>query len=126
MHTPVTEFLVLKRRQRQIRQQDLAKMINVGPSYISAVEGGRRLPRSKAFWKQVSNALKLDESEDRTLQEALRRSAPTLKIPTETSLAIREILFDLVERGDTLPPALLEIVRIATRASPTRLGKELP
>lgn len=70
--------------------------------------------------------MNLDANEETALQEALRRSAPTLKIPTETSPAIREILFDLVDRGDTLPPALLDIVRIATRASPTRLGKEQP
>jgi len=101
-------------------------MVDVGPSYISAVEGGRRLPRSKTFWKQVAKALNLDANEETALQEALRRSAPTLKIPTETSPAIREILFDLIDRGDMLPPALLEIVRIATKASPTRLGKEQP
>ncbi|MEQ1661880.1 MAG: helix-turn-helix transcriptional regulator [Thiobacillus sp.] len=126
MHTPVTEFLVLKRRQRQIRQQDLAKILNVVPSYVSAVEGGRRLPRSKAFWKQVSKALNLNASEEQDMQEAIRRSAPTLKIPSETSQEIREILFDLVDRGDTLSPALIEIVRIATKASHSRLGKERP
>lgn len=126
MHTPVTEFLILKRRQRQIRQQDLARMIEVGASYISAVEGGRRLPRSKAFWTRVSMALNLSKNEEQDMHEAIRRSAPTLKVPTETSPTVREILFDLVDRGDTLPTALLEIVRIATRVSPSGLGKEQP
>lgn len=100
-------------------------MINVGPSYISAVEGGRRLPRSKVFWKQISKALNLDEREEMELQEALRRSAPTLKIPPGTSPSVREILFDLADRGDALAPDLLEIIQIATRANSTRPRKEM-
>lgn len=126
MNTPLAEFIVLKRRQRKLRQQDLAGRLGVGASYLCAVEGGRRLPRSKIFWKHVSQALGLDESEDRALLEALRRSAPTLKIPTGTSKEIRDILFDLADHGDSLPDELLEIVRIAAKASQDGLRKEKP
>lgn len=123
MLTPITEFLVVKRRQRKLQQQEFAKMLGVGPSYVSAVESGRRLPRAKSFWQQVSRSLALNDAEECAMQEALRRSAPTLKIPPGTSKEIRDILFDLVDHGDSLSDELLEIVQIAAKGRHVRARK---
>lgn len=111
----LSEFLILKRRENSLRQQDLARQLGIGSSYLSAVEAGRRLPKSTTFWEKPSQVLKLDDEDKRTLHQMLRQSKSTLSIPPDTNPEVREILCDLVDFGGQLSPDQLAIIKIATQ-----------
>lgn len=114
----LSEFLILKRRQNHLRQQDLARQLGIGSSYLSAVESGRRLPKSTTFWNKLSEVLRLDDDDRQMLHQILQQSKSTLRIPPDTNPQVREVLFDLVEFGNQLTPDQLAIIRIATRPKP--------
>lgn len=111
----LSEFFILKRHQKHLRQQDLARQLGVAPSYISSIESGRRVPKSEVFWEKLNAALELDVEEQHALHQILRSSNSSLTIPPDIHPEIRELLFDLVDFGNQLSQDQLDIIKIAAK-----------
>jgi transcriptional regulator with XRE-family HTH domain len=111
----LSEFLLLKRHQHYLRQQDLARQLGVAPSYLSAIESGRRIPRSDAFREKLTAALDLSDEEQKVLHRIVRSSNPSLAIPPNIRPEVRELLFDLVDYGNQLSQDQLAILQIAAK-----------
>lgn len=114
----LSDFLVLKRHQIGLRQQDLARQLGVTASYLSSIESGRRVPRSVAFWQNLTTVLKLGDDDQHLLHQMLRASNPNLTIPQDLLPEVRELLYDLAEFGNQLSSDQLAIIKLAARPRP--------
>lgn len=117
----MTTFSILLRQLRQIRsvrQKELAARIRVHPSYLSALECGKKLPPSgEEFVSRIGLALDLTEEERRSLSEeaAASRKFHTLQTHAESPLAA-EIICILLSKQRTLRPSqFVEIRQILER-----------
>ncbi len=111
----LSDFMILKRHQNRLRQQDLARQLGVTASYLSSIESGRRVPKSTIFWQNLIAALKLGDDDQHLLHQMLRASNPNLTIPPDLLPEVRELLYDLAEFGNQLRSDQLAIIKLAVR-----------
>ncbi len=64
-------YLAALRRKRRLRQKQVAAASNLDPSYVAALENGRRVPPREDVMTKLFEALNLSEAE----KEELHRTA---------------------------------------------------
>lgn len=85
--TPFGSFLESVRRTRGLQQTELASLLGINPSYISAIERGKKGPPSVRVLRKIKIALSMTDIESQALDLAAEQSERTIKLPKNTSLA---------------------------------------
>jgi len=62
--TPFGRYLTTLRLNRRVKQKELAEALDVDPSYISAIESGKKAPPSNKAIQEIVIALKLPRDEE--------------------------------------------------------------
>lgn len=100
--TPFGESLEKFRREKNLKQVDLARLVGIEPSYISLMERGYKGPPSQDILKQISIKLKLKDHETQILLRDAAISENTFKIPPGISRSEFELLHRLKARLGSL------------------------
>lgn len=100
--TPFGESLEKLRRERNLKQVDLARLVGIEPSYISLMERGYKGPPSSDVLKRISVTLKLKAHETQKLLRDAAISESNFKIPPGTSRSEFELLYRLKARLGSL------------------------
>jgi transcriptional regulator with XRE-family HTH domain len=93
--TPFGESLEKFRRDKNLKQIELARLVGIEPSYVSLMERGYKGPPSADVLKRIAVALKLKNHEVQKLQRDAEISESNFKIPLSTSRAEFELLHRL-------------------------------
>lgn len=91
------------RRKNKLKQKQVAYEAAMDPSYVAALENGRRFPPRKSLMTRLAKAVKANEQEERELLRAamLSEIARELKEYTE-QLAGAELAMEILELSSVL------------------------
>lgn len=90
------------RKERSIKQVELAQLLGIEQSYISAMERGHKGPPSDALLEKIASVLKLPRIEKRQLLHDAEISKLAFKIPQKTTRSEFELLHKLRKHLGTL------------------------
>jgi transcriptional regulator with XRE-family HTH domain len=93
--TPFGECLEQLRRNRGLKQVELAELISVKASYISVLERGHKGAPSKFILRKIIEKLHLSEQEQKKLLHDAEISDFTFKIPIGISRSEFELIHQL-------------------------------
>lgn len=93
--TPFGERLEQLRRERGLKQVELAELVGIKASYVSVLERGHKGAPSKYVLKKIIEKLHLSEQEQKALLHDAEISDFTLKIPTGISRSEFELIHQL-------------------------------
>ncbi|MCS4309671.1 transcriptional regulator with XRE-family HTH domain [Rheinheimera pacifica] len=93
--TPFGQSLEKIRRDRGLKQFELADLIDIKASYVSVLERGHKGPPSKFIIRKIIEKLQLTEEEKQTLLHDAEISAYTFTIPYGISRSEFELLHQL-------------------------------
>lgn len=113
--TPFGNELSTLRRKRKIQQQELAERLNVQPSYVSAMENGKKGPPSIPILNLLLDALELNPEEARSLEATIELSDRNLRLPESASLEEFKFLSELRKRVGSLSNEELKIMTYTLR-----------
>lgn len=117
--TPFGNALSLLRRSRKLQQRELAERIGVQPCYVSAIEGGKKGPPSKAVLQNIVKSLQLSPEEVSELQSTIGPSERVFRVPESVSLEEYAFLWELRQRLGSLSGK-----EVAIMSHVLRLGAE--
>lgn len=109
--TPFGTYLESLRRSRRMKQCDLAKIIGINPSYISAIESGSKAPPSHQITRAIADALELSQKEEFLLWEYAEQSIRVLRIPEDLPLEEYAVINDLKKAFGSLDQKQIAIIR---------------
>ncbi len=98
------------RRQRGLRQNQLAKTLGCEPSYISALENNLKPPTNRALLSRLATALDLDDSEREMLDQSIRDSQSRYTLPSNVPVEVFYLCKKLWAQIDALKPAQVKII----------------
>lgn len=107
-----------------LRQFEMAERLGYEQSYVSAIEVGIKGPPPKKFVSLLIDNLKLDESWQARLWDALELSQRKIVLPNETPEAVYRLCNELRLQLDQLHPTQVELIRIALKL-PRKLATEV-
>lgn len=113
--TPFGNALSQLRRSRKLQQRELAERIGVQPCYVSAIEGGKKGPPSKAVLQNIVESLELSPEEISELQSTIGPSERVFRVPESISLEEYAFLWELRQRLGSLSGEELAIMTNALR-----------
>ena len=110
------EYLCLVRKRKELRQNTVAIACGIDPSYLAAMESGRRSPPNRELLEQIISAINLDGLQARTLRrlaysESLERHFENFG-PSDWPESLR----DVVPQIAALPDEQLAAVRLFLQA----------
>lgn len=100
--TPFGKRLEKLRRERNLKQIELANLVGIKASYVSVLERGHKGAPSKAILERIIQKLELDDHERQALIKDAEISDFTFKVPKGTSSSEFELLHKLRSRLGTL------------------------
>lgn len=113
--TPFGLALIELRQARSLRQNQLAELLHIDPSYLCGLESGRKGPPSKDFVKRVQRVLDLDDIETLKLEQEARLSRRKYEIPSGAKPAEYKLVSMLINRVGQLKQtqinAMIEILK---------------
>lgn len=109
--TPFGLFLQDIRRDRRLAQKQLAGLLDVDQSYLSGLESGRKGTPPASMIGRLTEALKLDENEVRSLNEAVVRSRRKVEIPLRADPAEYDMMHQLADKLGYLCPAQIRAIK---------------
>lgn len=119
--TPIGSFLESVRRARGLQQTELANLLGINPSYISAIERGKKGPPSVRILRRIKIVLSMTDIESQALDLAVEQSERTIKLPKNTSLAEYAFISALSRRLGSLTreeiDAMACILRLGEKAN---------
>lgn len=119
--TPFGYFLEKVRRVRGLQQTELAILLGINASYISAMERGKKGPPSPGIQQKIKSSLSLSIIESQELDLAVEQSDRVIKLPENTSLAEYSFVSALNRRIGSLSQEELDamecILRLGERAN---------
>lgn len=124
--SPFSSVMHELRVSHDLRQFELAELLGYEQSYVSALEVGIKGPPPKKFVSLLIDNLKLDESWQTRLWDALELSQRKIVLPNETSESIYKLCNELRLQLDHLHPTQVELIRIALRLPRTMTKEVLP
>lgn len=115
--TPFGQYLEQIRRDRRLSQKQLAYALDINPSYVSALETGKKSPPTEVILQKLISSLSLDKQEQDTLWDVVELSQTTRKIPN--SVTCDELVFirQLWQHLGTLSPEQLAIMNNTLKLS---------
>jgi transcriptional regulator with XRE-family HTH domain len=108
--TPFGCYLESLRRNRRLKQKDIAEMIGVNPSYISAMESGKKGPPSDDLIRSLAESLNLSTSEDILLWDYAAQSVQALRIPDNLPVEEYAVINGLQQAFGTLSKGQITII----------------
>lgn len=103
--TPFGHYLETVRRARDMQQTELANLLGIDPSYISALERGKKGPPSENILQKIKTLLSLSDIESKELDLAVAQSERVIRLPNNTSLAEYALISTLRRRIGSLSDA---------------------
>lgn len=100
--TPFGNVLSQLRRSRKLQQRELAEQVGIQPCYISAMEGGKKGPPSKAVLQKLIETLELSPEEAQSLESSVGPSERVFRVPDNVCLEEYEFLWELRQRLGSL------------------------
>lgn len=115
--TPFSTFLIKFRQERGLRQNQMASLLGVEQSYLSALESGQKPPPRKVKLDYIAQKLELNETQTQDLALAAKISEKTIKIPKTVKLQTQEMchLFQMVL--PQISDKQVQIIRLALELS---------
>jgi transcriptional regulator with XRE-family HTH domain len=113
--TPFGNALSQLRRSRKLQQRELAERIGVQPCYVSALEGGKKGPPSKAVLHNIFESLELTPEEIQSMERTIGPSERVFRVPDRVSLEECAFLWELRQRLGSLSGEELAIMTNALR-----------
>ena len=117
--SPFSKLLVEIRQKRGLRQNQMANLLGLEQSYLSALECGHKPPPKNDKLNYLVNKLNLGEEQANSLRLAANWSARNINIPNTVSMQKLE-MFDLLR--DVLPKISdkqLQIIKLTLELSQT-------
>ncbi|GAC1406722.1 MAG: hypothetical protein NVSMB6_03350 [Burkholderiaceae bacterium] len=108
--TPFSVFIQDLCRSRQMRQKELAYLIGVDPSYLSALASGRKGIPGIAIVKKLEEAAKLTNEEKVALQESIKFSKMRYSMPTQADPRAYEMVWKIFDSVSHLKPAQINAI----------------
>ena len=109
--TPLTLELNPLIHLKRIRQKDLANMLGVDPTYLSAVINGRKNPPGEAFFDKLRDKLDLSEEESKRLEQAISYSQKRYLMPDHAEPYQYELAWHFMNMLETLKPGQASAIR---------------
>jgi len=100
--TPFGHYLETVRRARDMQQTELANLLGIDPSYISAIERGKKGPPSADILQRIKTVMSLSDIESKELDFAVKQSGRVIRLPNNTSLAEYALISTLSRRIGSL------------------------
>ena len=123
MTSPFAESLRRLRRERHLRQRDLARTLSVDQSYVSALETGTKGPPSAHFTERLAETLELSAEETEELKGALRTSERKFELDADAPQDVYRLLHDLRTYARRLTHLQIETIRnVMAMCQPEFLG----
>lgn len=108
--TPFGLFLQDIRRDRRLAQKQLAGLLEVDQSYLSGLESGRKGVPPASMVGRLTEALKLNEEEVRSLNEAVVQSRRKVEIPLRADPAEYTMIHRVADKLGYLCPAQIRAI----------------
>ena len=99
--------------QRGLRQIDMANLIGLEPSYLSALECGHKPPPSKKRLDYLLANLNLDDAEEKAIIQAAKVSSNKIIIPKKAKMQTLEVCQLFQEVLPRISDLQLEIIKFA-------------
>lgn len=113
--SPFAYFLKTVRKNRRLRQNQLAELLGYEPSYISSLERSEKGPPKEDFIRRLINGLYLDEAEQADLQKALKLSRRQIALPPKANVEEYGLIHELEPQLGQLSPLQIHLIRLALR-----------
>lgn len=113
--TPFSDYLFQLRRNRGLRQRELADILGVEQTYLSALEAARKDPPSPEQVARFAMALELTEEEHADLLYAAQISKRKLELPEDTNRAEYQLVHELVNNLGGLSDDQISVIRTVLR-----------
>jgi transcriptional regulator with XRE-family HTH domain len=113
--TPFSDYLFQLRRNRGLRQRELADILGVEQTYLSALEAARKDPPSPEQVARFAMALELTEEEHADLLYAAQISKRKLELPEDTNRAEYQLVHELVNSLGGLSDDQISVIRTVLR-----------
>lgn len=100
--SPISKFLRILRIERGENAKQMSDRLNISPSYLSAIENGKRSIPAR-FQSTLISAYELNAEKQREFKKAVEQSSNTIKIDFSESLnsaktaKVKQIIFSLVK-----------------------------
>lgn len=111
--SPFAIYLRALRKQRGLRQNELARRLGYEPSYISALERSDKGPPKQDFVDRLIRILALSDEEQLALSQALRLSRRQISLPFRASEREYVLLHQLEPQLGRLTPLQIHFIELA-------------
>jgi transcriptional regulator with XRE-family HTH domain len=108
--TPFSTLLSDLCHSRRILQKQLARQLDVDPSYLSALTSGRKGVPGDAFLQKLGTALGLTEVERQALRESIKISQEKYRIPKKVHQNFYLVAWKMFNAAENLPEAKLNVI----------------
>jgi transcriptional regulator with XRE-family HTH domain len=115
-HVTFSEYLCLLRKRKELRQNAVAIASGIDPSYLAALEGGRRSPPNRELLDRIVSALGLDELQAQTLRRLAYSDSLERHFKSFGPSDWPESLQDIVPQIAALPDGQLAALRLFVQA----------
>ncbi len=109
--SPFGRYLQLLRINRQIKQKDLAFIVGINASYISAIEQGHKSPPSKHVRQKITASLKLSIEEAKLFEGYAVQSMKEISLPDNLSADAYVLMYELQNELSHLSIGQINVIR---------------
>lgn len=109
--SPFASLLNEMRKQRGLRQFELAELLGYEKSYISSLEIGTKGPPTQEFIEKLISTLQLDAEEQTFLYAAFNASQRKFVLEPDSPAETYWLISELRERIDALHPVQIKMIR---------------
>lgn len=111
--SPFASYLRALRKQRGLRQKELAHLLGYEASYWSALERSDKGPPKQDFINRLIRGLELTEEEQAILAQALRLSRRHISLPSRASEREYTLIHQLEPQLGHLSPLQIQLIELA-------------
>lgn len=122
--TPFAELLRRYRKNRQYNQQELATLVGIDQSYLSALETGQKKSPSDELIQAIVETLELSEKETFKLKHFQKISSQNIIPPSNASLQELEFISALSNRLGGLSEDAIQAMHATLNAVSPKKVKE--
>lgn len=111
--SPFSRLLSELRRRHGLLQKDLAELVGIEQTYLSALETGIKGPPTPDFVARLQKALNLDANAIKALEQAVDNSQRKMSLSADAPEEVFEVFNEFRRQIDTIHPSQLDIFRMA-------------
>lgn len=111
--SPFALYIKKLRKQRALKQIELADLLGYEPSYIGALERSEKGPPRQDFVRRLIQGLALNSEEQTELANALSKSKRHFSLPPKSSEAEYRLLRVLERQLGKLHPIQIQFIELA-------------